>query len=113
MNLLESKMVDAIKNSTSVDLGNTRVEVFGETVKVYLFNRLIADIDYTYMIDPVCESDGRLIVSIDSLNPIQTSRLNAILDAFGKPNLRIRRYEYDYINNYVKQKFHTFYGLEK
>ena len=108
-------MIDAIKNSTSVDLGNTKVEVFGQTVKVYLFNRLIADIDYTYMIDPVCESDGRLIVSTDErfLTPIKVSRLNAILDAFSKPKIVTWKYAYCFEDRHFTDSDRTFYGLEK
>lgn len=108
-------MVDAIKKSTSVDLGNTRVEVFGQTVKVYLFNRLIADIDYTYMLDPVCELDGRLIVSTDKgfMTSVKVSRLNAILGAFGKPKIVTWRYAYCFEDTHFTDNDRTFYGLER
>lgn len=111
MNQIERKMLESIKTLTPMESGNTKVDVFGKTIKVYLQNKLIADIDYSYPIEPF-ECDGRLIVLTENMNPLLKSRLNVILDAFHKPSICIYRGRFCFDNSWFTGSTHTFYGLD-
>jgi len=103
MKVIERKMLHAIKAGKSVDLGNTRI-VAGDTVKVYLFNNLIAELDTTA---------GTLDVITWYKSATTKSRLNVILREFANTSIHQTNYVWYYADNTYTNNGRTFFGITK
>lgn len=96
-------MLHAIKSGKSTDLGNTRI-VAGDTVKVYLFNNLIAELD---------NSAGTLDVITRYKSATTKSRLNVILREFANTSIHQTNYIWYYADKTYTNGARTFYGITK
>ena len=103
MRVIERKMLHAIKSGKSADLGNTRI-VAGDTVKVYLFNNLIAELD---------KSAGTLDVITWYKSATTKSRLNVILREFANTSICQSDFVWFYADNTRTNNGRTFYGITK
>jgi hypothetical protein len=117
MRVIEKKMLTAIKTGKSVDLGNTRI-VAGDTVKVYLFNNLIAELDFNYHIEGdtelgVNDTAGKLDVITRYQSATTKSRLNAILREFANTSIHQTNYVWFYSDKTYTNSGRTFYGVSK
>ena len=99
-------MLHAIKAEMSVDLGNTRIVAgdAGDTVKVYLFNNLIAELDFC---------SGTLDVITRYQSATTKSRLNVILREFAGTSIHQTNYVWYYADNTYTNNGRTFYGITK
>lgn len=103
MKVIERKMLHAIKSGKSADLGNTRI-VAGDTVKVYLFNNLIAELDTTA---------GTLDVITRYQSATTKSRLNVILLEFANTSIYQSDFVWYYADNTYTNGARTFYDITK
>jgi hypothetical protein len=117
MRVIERKMLHAIKAGKSTDLGNTRI-VAGDTTKVYLFNNLIAELDFNYHIEgdtelSVNDTAGKLEVITRYQSVTTKSRLNVILREFANTSIHQTNYVWYYSDNTYTNSGRTFYGVSK
>lgn len=117
MKVIERKMLTAIKTGKSVDLGNTRI-VAGDTVKVYLFNNLIAELDFNYHVEGdtelgVNDTAGKIDVITWYKSATTKSRLNVILREFANTSIHQSNFIWYYADNTYTNSGRTFYGVSK
>lgn len=102
MRVIERKMLDAIRQGKSWELDNTRVDVCGDSVRVYLFNNLICMIDNGLF--------GReLYVKTTYQSATTKSRLNAILRAYCNTSIYQKDYIWFYSDNTYTNNARTFF----
>lgn len=117
MKVIERKMLHAIKSGKSTDLGNTRI-VAGDTTKVYLFNNLIAELDFNYHIEGdtelgVNDTAGKLEVITWYKSATTKSRLNVILREFANTSIYQSDFVWFYSDKTYANSGRTFYGVSK
>ena len=104
MKVIERKMLQAVKLGKSADLGNTRIVAIDNSVKVYLFNNLIATLD---------GDTGTLDVITRYQSATTKSRLNAILREFANTSIHQTNYVWFYSDKTYTNSGRTFYGITK
>jgi len=104
MRVIERKMLQAVKLGKSADLGNTRIVAIDNSVKVYLFNNLIATLD---------GDTGTLDVITRYQSATTKSRLNAILREFANTSIHQTNYVWFYSDKTYTNSGRTFYGITK
>jgi len=97
-------MLQAVKLGKSADLGNTRIVAIDNSVKVYLFNNLIATLD---------GDTGTLDVITRYQSATTKSRLNAILREFANTSIHQTNYVWFYSDKTYTNSGRTFYGITK
>lgn len=102
MRVIERKMLDAIRTGKSWELDNTRVDVCGDSVRVYLFNNLICMIDNGL-------SGRELYVKTTYQSATTKSRLNAILREFCNTSIYQKDYIWYYSDNTYTNGARTFF----
>jgi len=118
MRVIENKMLTAIKTGKSVDLGNTRVDVWDNVTSVYLLNNLIARFDFGYHVEGdtelgVNEIVGSLDINTRYKSATTKSRLNAILREFAKTSIHQTDWVWFYSDKTYTNGARTFYGITK
>ena len=104
MKVIERKMLQAVKLGKSADLGNTRIVAIDNSVKVYLFNNLIATLD---------GDTGTLDVITRYQSATTKSRLNVILREFANTSIHQTNYVWFYSDKTYTNGGRTFYGITK
>ena len=104
MRVIERKMLHAIKSGKSVDLGNTRIVTGIDVSRVYLFNNLIATIDF---------GTGELDVITRYQSATTKSRLNVILREFANTSIYQSDFVWYYSDNTYTNSGRTFFGVTK
>ena len=104
MKVIERKMLQAVKLGKSADLGNTRIVANDASVKVYLFNNLIATLD---------GDTGTLDVITRYQSATTKSRLNVILRAFANTSIYQSDFIWYYADNTYTGNGRTFWGITK
>jgi len=104
MKVIERKMLQAVKLGKSTDLGNTRIVAIDNSVKVYLFNNLIATLD---------GDTGTLDVITRYQSATTKSRLNAILREYANTSIHQSDFVWYYADNTYTGNGRTFWGITK
>lgn len=102
MRVIERKMLDAIRQGKSWTCSNTRVDVCGDSVRVYLFNNLICMIDNGL-------SGREMYVKTTYQSATTKSRLNAILREFCNTSIYQKDYIWYYSDNTYTNNARTFF----